>query len=1126
MSDLAPTALDVDDSIARAQAARRDGRPRQALATLLDLLERDASHAAGRLELALALEDIGRDIESRAVLTTLARDGIDSAELWARTGRHLLNAGHLAAAEPCLRRALALAPTAAPRFDLALLLASQGDAEGAAECFRALPTSAEALIGLSRAMIAAGRLDQAEAALRVALALAPAMIDARLARRELALKRGDLVAAWRDAACRWGEQGPPPMPGEAWDGGDCAGRTLLLFAEGWLDDTLWHLRFIAPVTARGARVILAVPPTLVPPLSFCPGIEAVLALGQVLPEGLEIDFHAALADLPGLLGLGLDQLPPPVLLAPPADRHRAVVAPPAALLKVGLAWVGERLRHQIPFQELFPLLALPQAACFSVQTGPRAQDSTAQAHPCLISDLAPTIADFADLAARIAEMDLVIAADSLAAHLAAALGKEVWLLLAADADPRWLTERSDSPWYPRLRLFRQSKPGQWSAPVAAAGQALTERLRDLGARRGGIESAPMIERALLIAHLEDGDLLLDIGPGTGDLAREAAGRGARVLAVEAHRATALALSREFETVIAAAGSGPGYALVAAKGWRHGRRVFPLPDWRRDGVPIQAADDLLAARPDLAERRLVVRLGAQGCEAAVLRGLQRTLARSRVAALVFTHHGDDSATALLTEAGYRLVRLDAGTAQPFVGETGPVLALAPAIALSDRYDTSPAYRASAEAARLAAQAAERQLAGDFAEAARLCALALAADPTHAEANANLGVALRQTGRPDAAIAFARRALATSEAAPLWSNLGNALREAGRLDEAQQAQMQALTRDPDSPDLLYNMALVERDCGRSRRARALLERSLAARPDPARRRDLALAMLATGALAEGFALLAEDRPANATPPVWRGEDCPGATMLVRAGNDLIDTLCLARFLPPLARRGVLTTLECAPELIRLLRQMPGLEAVVATGEPIPQCDFQVALTDLPHWLGVTAEAPPAMPVLSPPEETRPPPRQTSALRVGLVWAGRPDPQAPLLEDLLTLAALPGVALVSLQSGQQAADLTARGAASYVADARHGSTDFAELAAEIVGLDVVVGADSPELHLAAAMAKPAWLLAPPATDWRWPEGRETTPWYPSMRLFPQASNGTWGRALARLADALAALAAAHRG
>ena len=1140
-----PTADDatLDALVLRASTARGDGRPRQALEILLGVLEADPDHAGGRLELALALEDFGRTGEARAALSLLARSGSDSAEVWARLGDRLRDEGRLAAALPCLRRALTLDPTPHRRLELAALLAARGDFKASVDRSRealAAGPDAAGFAGLAEALSALGRFDEAAEAADRAISLAPDLAAARLARHNLALRRGDFAAAWQDADARWGDHPPPQMPGQPWDGGPCPGQTLLLFAEGWLDDTMQALRFVAPAAqASGAELVLAVPPPLLALLADFPACARVVGLGETLADDLRVDVHAALLDLPRLLDLA-EPPPPPRLTARP-DHHRPVAAPPAALLKVGLAWAGERRPQQLPFPHLMPLLARPEAACFSLQTGPRAQDAVALAHPCLITDLAPTIGDFADLAARIAEMDLVIAADSLAGHLGALLGKEVWLLLAADSDPRWMAERSDSPWYPGMRLFRQPQPGDWQGAVALAAQALDRRLAQLRHRRDLATArqarTATVERTLLSAHLGPGDLLLDVGSDDGAVSLAAAGLGARVLAVEAQPAKAAALAASghsaIEVIACAAGDRPGPALVANKPWRHGRRVFALPEWRSGGVAMRPLDHLLAERPELDDLRLVVRIGARGAEGEVLAGLEQSLAAARPAIIVFSHRPGESCAARLREASFRLFRLpgDCGVGAPLDfadGIAGPVLALAAGIEPAACYGDATAANARAEANDLAAQAGDRQREGDFAESARLCAQALAADPTNPEANANLGVTLRRAGAVDAAIAFHRRALAGSDAPALWSNLGNALREAGRLTEAEAAFNTALAGDPDHPDFLYNLALVARDRGHAHGALALLVRSLALKPEAGRRHDLALTLLKSGGIGPGFAeLVHRRRPTYSLPsaaPAWAGEDQPGATVLVRDEGDAIDTLTLIRFLPLLARRGLLVTLECDAELTALLSQLPGLEAVVARGEPLPECDFQAALPDLPHLLGIGESPLPPMPRLAPPEAPSIP-RAPGIVRVGLAWSGRPDDRFCPLDALLPLAESPGLALISLQRGPAAAELAACGAGAYITDAGSACDDLAEMATVIAGLDVVVGGDTAELILAAAMGKPAWVVLPGAGGWIWPEGRETTPWFPTMRRFAQEPEGGWSEPIGRLGEALAALAAALR-
>jgi ADP-heptose:LPS heptosyltransferase len=149
----------------------------------------------------------------------------------------------------------------------------------------------------------------------------------------------------------------------------------------------------------------------------------------------------------------------------------------------------------------------------------------------------------------------------------------------------------------------------------------------------------------------------------------------------------------------------------------------------------------------------------------------------------------------------------------------------------------------------------------------------------------------------------------------------------------------------------------------------------------------------------------------------------------------------------------------------------------------------------------------------------------LRVGLAWAGR-DTTAPVpLRQLLRLAAQPGARLISLQRGPRAADLEATGALAFMDNAGAGCRDLADVAGVISGLDLVVATDSVEAHIAGAMGKPVWVLLPLGNDWRWVDSRDDSVWYPTMRVFRQAQDGSWDRAIARIADGLAAMAAGKR-
>jgi FkbM family methyltransferase len=1143
-----PQSEDITSLVARAAALRAQDRPRQALALLLRVLDMAEGHPPALLEMALTLKAFGRSSQARTILSQLVRAGDETPETWLTLGAILRVEGRNAAAEACLRRSLALSPAAtAPRLELANLLAATGRHNQAADvCREALAlgqasNSAATYTHLGDILTGLERLDEAAEQFDSALAHSPDHGGARLGRSRLALLHGDLTGAWSDAGCRWRQSPRPDVPGQAWDGGDCAGRTILLFAEQWMTDTIQFARLAPLVAQRGAQVVLAVQPALVAVLSALPGIERVLAMGQPVPDGLAFDLNAALPDLPGLLGLTLADLPGALspLSADPL-RHRPILAPPGSLRKIGLAWSGERRDFQIPFPDLAPLLCHPELAFFSLQTGPRAQDAEALSHPTLVTDLSPTIGDFADLAARIAEMDLIIAVDSVAGHLAAALNKPTWMLLTSPADPRWMIGREDSPWYPSLRLFRQHGRGDWAEAITATLSTLDRdltHLRHAAQDRARAQCGDRVaEQMLLAGHLTAGDVLVDIGAGSGAVSLAAATiPGVSVLAVEARQDCVTALAAHVadlaietvEIIPAAAAHRAGPAVVSSIPRYQGRRVFPLPDWQTGNSTTMPMDQLLKARPHLANSRLILRLGTIGGENGILQGLWQAMTRHQAAIVVFHHQAHGTTPTLLQDLGYRLFCFPGETAAgpiiPFDGRPGAVLALADGVAPAAEYgDTSRTGPAAAACARVAASqlataALDAHQRGDVDEAARLYTAALANNPADVDANANLAVLLRRAGRLDAAILCTRRALAVRDVPALWSNLGNALRELGRLDEAESALTTANAALPDDADILYNLALLERDRGRNRNAGGLLERSLAIRPVPARRDDLGRVLLRTGAMAQGFAELA-----HRAPPPLPGL---GRTLLVRDDGDAIDAIALTRFIPLLAQRGIRPILVCPPDRARLLATVPGLARLVTTDQSPPDHDSQIALSDLPHLLGATL--PHAHSYLSLPKGVTPHHNLGDGrLHVGLAWAGRAADRFCPLAELLALCAIPGLSLHSLQHGPHQADLVTTGARAMIEDDADEADDLADIAARLAGLDLIIGGDTVETAIAAAMGRPVWVMLPRAADWRWPDGRESTPWFPTVRIFPQSADGTWHHPISRAVATLSALAAAKRG
>ncbi|QCO01002.1 tetratricopeptide repeat protein [Azospirillum argentinense] len=267
-----------------------------------------------------------------------------------------------------------------------------------------------------------------------------------------------------------------------WTGGDIAGRTILLYAEQGLGDTLQFVRYAPLVAARGARVILEVQRPLMSVMSDLPGVERLIARGDPLPD---FDLECPLMSLPRAFGTKLDDVPAavPYLRADPqraaawSERLADGQLTGGQGLRVGLVWAGnprfpgDALRSP-RLAGLRPVLDVPGVRFFGLQKGPGREDLERVPTPSAFTDLGPDIADFADTAAVMANLDLVISSCTGPAHLAGALGVPVWVVLPLSPDWRWLLGREDSPWYPTARLFRQTRVGDWTEVAGRVADAL------------------------------------------------------------------------------------------------------------------------------------------------------------------------------------------------------------------------------------------------------------------------------------------------------------------------------------------------------------------------------------------------------------------------------------------------------------------------------------------------------------------------------------------------------------------------------------------------------------------------------------------------------------------------------
>lgn len=481
---LALKPADVPALLNRGEALLALGRGAAALADFTHAADMAPDDPVPAINRGAALRSLGRRDEALAVAEAAMARFPTHAPAWDLLGVVLGDLKRRADALAALERAVALAPDDAGfRGHLAGTLRDLGRLEEALEAYdRALSLhpSAELLAGKAGVLMDQGHGTAALAAFDAAVARDPGHVEAH-GFRSLALLA---IGRWREgwAEYEWRSRIPGSLverfgPRGRWRGeSPVAGRRLFLFWEQGLGDTIQFLRFAPAMRDLGAAVVLSVQDALLPLVQgFAPGVEVVGEAAR--PE--DGDLHCPLMSLPMVLGVSPADVPAadgylaadPARVAAWAGRLGAAARP-----RVGLAWSGNKLHsndrnRSLPFAALAGLLDA-DVDWLCLQKEVRAEERAAVAADGRVRFVGEAIADFADTAALVAQCDLVIAADTSVAHLAGAMGREVWVLLPTPADWRWGIEGERSPWYAGARLFRRAQGGDWTDAAAQVRAAL------------------------------------------------------------------------------------------------------------------------------------------------------------------------------------------------------------------------------------------------------------------------------------------------------------------------------------------------------------------------------------------------------------------------------------------------------------------------------------------------------------------------------------------------------------------------------------------------------------------------------------------------------------------------------
>ena len=485
---------------------RRQGKLTEAVSSFQKALRLLPASAEVHYNLANALKDQGQVAEAVAHYQEAIRLRPDFAGSHHNLGVALQEQGRLSEAAACLHQALRLSPNLAKaHYNLGIVLQEQGSLAEAVACFqqavRLRPDLSEAHNNLGIALLAQGEWAQAEASFEQALRINPEFAEARINRGMLWLLHGKFEQAWPEYEWRWQTKQFPsfPRPEPLWDGRSLEGKTILLYTEQGVGDTLHFIRYAAVVKERGATVVVGCPSELLGVLAGCPGVDCVLPLDGPLPA---CDLRAPLLSLPGLCGTTLSTIPAqvPYLVA---DRARATFwrkrFASTSGFKVGICWQGsprhrDDRRRSVLLSQFAHLANIPGVRLASLQRGPGQEqwENVAEHWPVVdLPGLGPEPSEaWVETAALVGALDLVVTVDTALAHLAGALGVPVWVALPFSPDWRWLLGRADSPWYPTMRLFRQTRYGQWADVFERIAEQLQKVAAEKPAFQGSSEATP------------------------------------------------------------------------------------------------------------------------------------------------------------------------------------------------------------------------------------------------------------------------------------------------------------------------------------------------------------------------------------------------------------------------------------------------------------------------------------------------------------------------------------------------------------------------------------------------------------------------------------------------------------
>jgi Tfp pilus assembly protein PilF len=473
-------------------ALRKKCKPDEAASCFSKAIELKPEYAEAHSNLGSVLQEQGKLDEAASRFSKAIELKPEYAEAHSNLGTVLQEQGKLDEAAKSLHLATELNPDHAEvHNNLGTFFQEQGKLDEAAERYKKAialkPDHVKAHNNLGAVLQEQGKYDEAMEYYKRAISLKPDYAEAHMNRSFVLMSTGNFEEGWpeyewRSRAINCTTQA---FQQPRWDGTPLNGRVILVHAEQGLGDTIQFVRYLPMVQAKGGHVILECQNSLFRLLKNNAGVYDVIERTPDCKSLNHIDVHVPLLSLPGIFGTKLDTIPSvvPYITADPGlvKQWRTRLSHNDAY-KVGIVWAGNPLHKYVyhkrscSLADFAPLVDIPGLVFYSLQKGHASAKTNDPPKGMNIINLAEELNDFTDTAAIIANLDLVISIDTSVAHLAGAIGKPVWNLLSFVPDWRWFLNRDDSPWYPGMRLFRQSQPNDWAGVFEQVKKALISEI--------------------------------------------------------------------------------------------------------------------------------------------------------------------------------------------------------------------------------------------------------------------------------------------------------------------------------------------------------------------------------------------------------------------------------------------------------------------------------------------------------------------------------------------------------------------------------------------------------------------------------------------------------------------------